>query len=245
VVTGKSIECGGSVGREAATGQGVLYALRHWCGETGERLKGLRISVQGFGNVGSNFARLAAHEGCIVVAVGDHSATFADEDGLDIPALFDHARQNRAIVGFDKADRIETEDLFAIPVDAFVPAALENQITKERAIDMECQVVIEAANGPTTAAGEEVLTSKGIEIIPDILANAGGVVVSYFEWLQNQSGRSWRVDDVGTRLREIIWDANDKVIAMKAQLGCSHRDAAYAVSLLRLSHVYDRRGIFP
>ncbi len=108
-----------------------------------------------------------------------------------------------------------------IPVDAFVPAALENQLTNERAIDMECQVVIEAANGPTTAAGEEVLTSKGVEIIPDILANAGGVVVSYFEWLQNQSGRSWRVDDVGTRLREIIWDANDKVVAMKAQLDCS------------------------
>jgi glutamate dehydrogenase (NAD(P)+) len=245
VVTGKSIECGGSVGREAATGQGALYALRHWCGETGQRLKGLRISVQGFGNVGSHFARLAAHEGCVVVAVGTSSATIVDEDGLDISALFDHARQNRGIAGFQKAEHVETEDLFTIPVDAFVPAALENQITKERAIEMECQVVIEAANGPTTAAGEEVLASKGIEVIPDILANAGGVVVSYFEWLQNQSGRAWRVDDVGTRLREIIWDANDKVVAMKAQLECSHRDAAYAVSLNRLSDVYDRRGIFP
>ncbi len=245
VVTGKSVEVGGSLGREAATGQGVLYALRHWCGETGQRLSELRVSIQGFGNVGSHFARLAALEGCRVVAVADHTATLHDDEGLDIPALFAYARENRMIKGFDGADEIDTEKLFDIAVDAFIPAALENQVTEERAERMSCRVIVEAANGPTTSAGEDVLLGKGVDIIPDVLANAGGVVVSYFEWLQNQSGRAWRVDDVDTRLREIIWDANDKVVAMKEELNCSHRDAAYAVSLSRLADVYDRRGIFP
>ena len=245
VVTGKSVEVGGSLGREAATGQGVLYALRHWCGETGQRLSELKVSIQGFGNVGSHFARLAALEGCAIVAVADHTATLHNDAGIDIPKLFAYARENRMIKGFEGADEIDTEALFDVPVDAFVPAALENQLTEERAERMSCRVVVEAANGPTTSAGEDVLLGKGVDIIPDVLANAGGVVVSYFEWLQNQSGRSWRVDDVDTRLREIIWDANDKVVAMKVELNCSHRDAAYAVSLQRLADVYDRRGIFP
>jgi glutamate dehydrogenase (NAD(P)+) len=245
VVTGKSVEVGGSLGREAATGQGVLYALRHWCGETGQRLSGLTLSIQGFGNVGSHFARLAAREGCLVVAVADHTATLHNPRGIDIPALFDYARDEQMIKGFPRADEINTEELFSIPVDGFIPAALENQLNADRAKTMSCRVVLEAANGPTTAEAEEILISKGVDIIPDVLANAGGVVVSYFEWLQNQSGRAWRIDDVDTRLREIIWDANDKVVAMKAQLNCSHRDAAYAVSLQRLADVYDRRGIFP
>ncbi len=245
VVTGKSVECGGSVGREAATGQGVLYALRHWCGETGQKLAGLRLSIQGFGNVGSHFARLAALEGCLIVAVADHTATLVNEAGIDVPALFDHARRNRVIAGFDRADSVDTEELFSVPVDSFVPAALENQITKDRADRLSCRVVVEAANGPTTAAGDEILASKGIDVLPDIVANAGGVVVSYFEWLQNLNGRAWRVDDVNSRLREMIWDANDKVVAMRARLKCSHRDAAYAVSLNRLADVYNRRGIWP
>ncbi|NNE96380.1 MAG: Glu/Leu/Phe/Val dehydrogenase [Acidimicrobiales bacterium] len=245
VVTGKSVEVGGSLGREAATGQGVLYALRHWCGETGQRLSGLQVSIQGFGNVGSHFARLADREGCVIVAVADHTATLHNPDGMDIPKLFDYAREERMIKGFPGAIEVNTEDLFAFPVDAFIPAALENQITAERAETMSCRVIVEAANGPTTFDAEEILNAKGVDIIPDVLANAGGVVVSYFEWLQNQSGRAWRIDDVDTRLREIIWDANDKVVNMKAELNCTHRDAAYAVSLHRLADVYDRRGIFP
>jgi glutamate dehydrogenase (NAD(P)+) len=223
----------------------VLYALRHWCGETGQRLAGLTISIQGFGNVGSHFARLAAREGCLIVTVSDHTATVHNPAGLDIPALIEYKRQERRLKGFPKADEVNTEDLFSIPVDAFVPAALENQVTATRAETMACRVVVEAANGPTTSDAEAILLAKGVDLIPDILANAGGVVVSYFEWLQNQSGRAWRIDDVDTRLRDIIWDANDKVIEMKAELNCSHRDAAYAVSLNRLAEVYDRRGIFP
>jgi glutamate dehydrogenase (NAD(P)+) len=245
VVTGKSVAVGGSLGREAATGQGVLYALRHWCGETGQRLAGLKISIQGFGNVGTHFARLAALEGCLIVAVSDHAATVHNPDGLDIPALIEYKRKERGLKGFPKADEVNTEDLFSIPVDAFVPAALENQVTAARAETMACRVVVEGANGPTTSGAESILLAKGVDLIPDILANAGGVVVSYFEWLQNQSGRAWRIDDVDTRLRDIIWDANDKVVEMKAELHCSHRDAAYAVSLNRLAEVYDRRGIFP
>lgn len=245
VVTGKSVACGGSVGREAATGQGVLYALRHWCGETGQRLGDLSVGIQGFGNVGSNFGRLAEAEGCRILTVGDHTGAIANSKGIDTNELAVWVAEHGGVRGFGGAEPIETEEQFRIPVDVFVPAALENQLHEERAESMDVRLILEAANGPTTPKAEQILASKGIDVIPDILANAGGVVVSYFEWLQNQSGRAWRIDDVDTRLREIMWDANDRVVATKHELNCSHREAAYAVSIRRLADVYNRRGIFP
>ncbi|MEM7340905.1 MAG: Glu/Leu/Phe/Val dehydrogenase [Actinomycetota bacterium] len=245
VVTGKSLVCGGSLGREQATGQGVLYALRHWCGEVGARLDDLRIAVQGFGNVGGHFAQLAADAGCTIVAVADHTGTIRADEGLDIVKLQSWVFDTGGVAEFPGGEVIDTEQLFSADVDVFVPAALENQLTVERARVLKASLVIEAANGPTTTDAEQVLAERSIEVIPDILANAGGVIVSYFEWLQNKSSRAWPQEDVDDRFRSLIWTAHDEVLAVMHEMGCSRRDAAYVVALNRLSDVYDRRGIFP
>jgi len=245
VVTGKSVECGGSLGRESATGAGVLYSLRHWCGENNAKLDELRIGVQGFGNVGSHFCRLAAENGSKIVAIADHTATIVCERGIDIPALLEYAAEHRALKGFPGATEIETEALFDQQMDIFVPAALENQVTSERARRLTCRLVLEAANGPTTPNSETVLAERQIEVCPDILANAGGVIVSYFEWLQNKSSEFWKADEVDDKLRDILWSAHDRVVEKREELGCTFRDAAYAVALSRICAVYDRRGLFP
>jgi glutamate dehydrogenase (NAD(P)+) len=245
VVTGKSIECGGSLGREAATGRGVLYSLRHWCGEVGFRLDDLSVAVQGFGNVGGYFAELAAEAGCTIVGVADHTGTVVNPDGLDIVKMRDWAVQNGGIHDFPGGHNAGTEELFSLEVDVMVPAALENQITEERARSMKARVLVEAANGPTTAEAEQVLAERGVHVIPDILANSGGVIVSYFEWLQNKSARAWPFDVVDTRLREMMWLAHDRVVERREQLTCTRREAAYVVALDRIAAVYDRRGIFP
>lgn len=245
VVTGKSIECGGSKGRDAATGQGVLYSLRHWCGENDILLNSLSVGVQGLGNVGGHFARLAAEQGCKIIIVGDHQGVVKNPEGLDVPKLLTWVKNTGSVLGFSGGDALSAEDLFREPVDVFVPAALENQITIVRAKLMKCRVVIEAANGPTTIEAEKYLTGVGVEVVPDILANSGGVIVSYFEWLQNKSGQAWSSKEVELRLKDIIWEAHDRVTEQRRKLKCSFRDAAYAVALLRLKDVYDRRGIFP
>jgi len=245
VVTGKSLPCGGSVGREEATGRGVLYSLRHWCGEKNERLDSLDIAVQGFGNVGRHFALLAAESGSRVTAVSDHTGSVRADDGIDIVKLGQWVEETGGVGGFGSADEITVDEFFASDVDVFVPAALENQVTAKRAATMKARLVIEAANGPTTPGGEQVLADAGVEVIPDILANGGGVVVSYFEWLQNRSSRAWPAEDIDKRFRAITWAAHDKVADVLDRLGCSRRDAAYIVALERLADVYDRRGIFP
>ncbi len=245
VVTGKSLICGGSVGREEATGRGVLYSLRHWCGEVGARLDDLTVAVQGFGNVGGHFARLADESGCRVTAVGDHTGTVRNGDGLDVTKLLDWVTHQGGVEGFPGGEAVDTEALFAEPCDVFVPAALENQLTAERARALKARLVIEAANGPTTAEAEAVLAERGIDVVPDILANAGGVIVSYFEWLQNKSSRAWTREDVAERFRTLVWAAHDDVVATRDRLACSRRDAAYVVALGRLQEIYDRRGIFP
>ncbi len=249
VVTGKSILTGGSLGREAATGQGVLYVLRHWCGETDHRLDELSIAIQGFGNVGGHFGRLAAESGCVIKAVGDHTGTIIDDGGLDIPALWDWVGANGGVAGFEDGRptvrSASAEELFAVDVDVFVPAALENQVTAERAGVMKAKLIVEAANGPTTPEAEAKLGASGVEIIPDILANAGGVIVSYAEWLQNKSAEAWPEERVDDQLREMLWEASDKVAAAMTSFGCTRREAAYVVSLRRLQDVYGQRGIFP
>ncbi|MEM7273754.1 MAG: Glu/Leu/Phe/Val dehydrogenase [Actinomycetota bacterium] len=245
VVTGKSVEVGGSVGRESATGRGVLYSLRHWCGETGVRLDELSVAVQGFGNVGGFFAELAAEAGCTIRAVSDHTGTIENPDGLDVVKLRAWVRDTGGVNDFPGGAAIDTEALFSQPVDVLVPAALENQITEDRARALQCQVLVEAANGPTTQEAEAVLAERSIEVVPDILANAGGVIVSYFEWLQNKSARAWSFADVDDRLRELLWQAHDRVVDCRAELACSRREAAYVVALNRIADVYDRRGIFP
>jgi glutamate dehydrogenase (NAD(P)+) len=245
VVTGKSIAVGGSIGREEATGRGVLYSLRHWCGENDARLDELTVAVQGFGNVGSHFADLAVQAGCTVKAVADHTGTIVNEDGVDPSKLRTWVMEEGGVAGFPGAEEADTEDLFSLDVDVFVPAALENQLTLERAKGLKARVVVEAANGPTTPNADDYLYDQGVDVVPDILANAGGVIVSYFEWLQNKSARAWSFDDVDNRLRDLMWQAHDKVVDCYRQHDCTRRDAAYIVALDRIIDVYDRRGIFP
>ena len=245
VVTGKSVEVGGSLGREAATGRGVLYSLRHWCGETGVRLDDLSVAVQGFGNVGDYFAELASEAGCRVVAVADHTGSIENQDGIDVAKLRQWVAETGGVAEYPGAQPISTDALFSVEADVLVPAALENQITEERAKGLKCKVLVEAANGPTTPEAEVILAERNIEVVPDILANAGGVIVSYFEWLQNKSARAWSFEDVDDRLREMMWQAHDRVVECRQEFACSRREAAYVVALNRIADVYDRRGIFP
>mgnify|MGYP000011652923 FL=1 len=246
IVTGKTLETGGSPGREKATGQGVVFCLQHWADEVGFDLSGATVSIQGFGNVGSATGKILQVHGARLVAVADHAGAITDEDGIDAFELADWVREHGSVAGFPKAMWIDEEDFWSVPADLLVPAALENQITAANVGRIQARVVVEAANGPTTLEAEKILEQRGIEVLPDILVNAGGVVVSYFEWLQNRSAQRWDLEDVDFKLREILWKACDQVVDIRSELGiASRRDAAYAVALRRLQVVYQQRGIFP
>lgn len=246
IVTGKTLETGGSPGREKATGQGVVFCLQHWADEVGFDLSGATVSIQGFGNVGSATGRILQVHGAKLVAVADHAGAITDEDGIDAFELADWVREHGSVSGFPNAMWIDDEDFWSVPADLLVPAALENQITAENVGRIQARVIVEAANGPTTLEAEKILKQRGIDVLPDILVNAGGVVVSYFEWLQNRSAQRWVLEDVDFKLREILWKACDEVVDIRSELGIeSRRDAAYAVALRRLRVVYQQRGIFP
>ena len=246
IVTGKTLETGGSPGREKATGQGVVFCLQHWADEVGFDLVGATVSIQGFGNVGSATGRILQVHGARLVAVQDHGGSITDEDGIDAFELADWVREHGSVAGFSSAMWIDDEDFWSVPADLLVPAALENQVTAEHAGRIQARVVVEAANGPTTLEAEKILAQRGIDVLPDILVNAGGVVVSYFEWLQNRSAQRWDLEDVDFKLRETLWKACDAVVDIRKELEIqSRRDAAYAVALRRLQVVYKQRGIFP
>ena len=246
IVTGKTLETGGSPGREKATGQGVVFCLQHWADEVGFDLSSATVAIQGWGNVGSATGRILQVHGASIVAVADHAGAIADEDGIDAFELTDWVRERGSVAGFPGAGWIEDEDFWAADVDILVPAALENQVRLDNAPAIQARVIVEAANGPTTLEAEEALSSRGVEILPDILVNAGGVVVSYFEWVQNRSAQRWSLDDVDHRLRDILWGACDAVVEARKEFDVeSRRDAAYTVALTRLQAVYEQRGIFP
>ena len=246
IVTGKTLETGGSPGREKATGQGVVFCLQHWADEVSFDLVGATVSIQGFGNVGSATGRILQVHGARLVAVADHGGSITDEDGIDAFELADWVREHGSVAGFPSAMWIDDEDFWSVPADLLVPAALENQVTAEHAGRIQARVVVEAANGPTTLEAEKILAQRNIDVLPDILVNAGGVVVSYFEWLQNRSALRWDLEDVDFKLRETLWKACDAVVDIRKELEIqSRRDAAYAVALRRLQVVYKQRGIFP
>ena len=246
IVTGKTLETGGSPGREKATGQGVVFCLQHWADEVGFDLTGASAIIQGWGNVGSATGRLLQVHGAQIRAVADHRGAIADEDGIDAFDLTDWVAEHGTVTGFPAAGWIEPADFWKVEADLVVPAAIENQITARNAGDIRAKVVVEAANGPTTLEAEAILTERGIEILPDILVNAGGVVVSYFEWLQNRSAQRWTIDEVDHKLREVLWKASDAVCELREELEVSsRRDAAYGVALRRLQTVYQQRGILP
>lgn len=245
VVTGKSIETGGSVGRDKATGQGAAFVLAHHYETINRDLRGQTCAIQGFGNVGEHTARALARMGVKTTHVADHTGAIVNEAGIDPEALWSHTNKTGGVAGFDQAEVLDVEEFFAADVDILVPAAIENQITEARAPHVRASVILEGANGPTSVEGERILIDRGIEILPDVLANAGGVVVSYFEWLQNKMSSKWRLNEVDDELRRYLWDAADNIEAEKKRLVCTRREAAYAVALNRIGTVFDQRGIWP
>lgn len=246
VVTGKPLESGGSEGRDKATGQGVVYTIQEWAKDHDFDLNGATYFVQGFGNVGSWAARLLKPLGSKLVAVSDVSGEFVCEGEVDPEALCEYAAQHDyRIDGYPGLKKVDHETFMATKADIFIPAALENQITAQSAPLLNVKVVAEGANGPTDLDGDRIMQEKGIDLIPDILCNAGGVIVSYFEWLQNKRSESWDLEEVDGKLHRRMVKAYAKVRDAAAKYNTDWRTAAYCVALLRLENVYKERGIFP
>ncbi len=244
VVTGKPVEMGGSLGRREATGRGCMIVTRAALRHLGMDIRGATVAVQGFGNVGSVAAQLLQAEGCRIVAIGDRSASLHDEKGIDIDAAIAYVAKNRSLEGFPGATQITGAELLTLDVDVLVPAALENVITTKNAADIRARVICEGANGPTTAAADAMLDEKGIFVIPDILANAGGVTVSYFEWVQDRAGYFWREDVVNTRLETIMCRSFADVLELSQQHSVNMRTAAYMVAISRVASVHRLRGVY-
>ncbi len=245
VVTGKTLTSGGSEGRDKATGQGIAFIVERWIAERGLDAKSLTFAVQGFGNVGSHAALLVSALGPKLVAVNDHKGTIVERKGIDAADLAEHVSRAGSVAGYSRAEAASPDDFWAEPTDILVPAALENQIDHRNAPHLRTRVVVEGANGPTTPTAESILLDRGIEVIPDILANSGGVIVSYFEWVQNKNYEHWDLELVDERLKKKILRAYDGVVKEAKARRCDWRTAAYTVGLARLQRVYEERGIFP
>ena len=244
VVTGKPVEMGGSLGRKEATGRGCMLVTREAMNHLGLKMQGATVAVQGFGNVGSIAAKLLAREGCRIVAIGDRAGAFHNAKGIDVDAAIAYVAKHRSLEGFDGADAMNPDDLLTLDVDVLVPAALENVITTKNAPKIRARLICEGANGPTTAAADPILDEKGVFVIPDILANAGGVTVSYFEWVQDRMGYFWSEDDVNERLGGIMTRSFQEVLSLSKQHRVNMRTAAYMTSISRVATVHRLRGIY-
>ena len=244
VVTGKPVEMGGSLGRREATGRGVMIVTREAAKHCGLDIQKATVAVQGFGNVGSVSADLISKLGARVVAVTDWQGGVYNKDGLDIGALIDHTRTNKTVDGFPGGEAFNNDDLWGLDVDVLIPAALENQITIDNAPDIKARIVIEGANGPTTPAAHRQMHERGIFVVPDILANSGGVTVSYFEWVQDRYGYFWELDDVNSRLEKKMRESFDDVLQTSLKYKVDMRTAAYIVAISRVGTVTKLRGMY-
>ena len=245
VVTGKPVESGGSLGRNKATGQGVVYTIEQWALDKNISLEGTTFMVQGFGNVGSWTAKLLCEKGAIMVAVQDVNGTLYNPEGIDPWNLETFIKEHGSLSGFPGANPRNSMDFFEIEADILIPAALESQITAETAPLLKVRLVAEGANGPTDPEGDEILHSRGIDLIPDILCNSGGVIVSYFEWLQNKRSETWELEEVDAKLHKKIISSYDRVRKTAEDYYTDTRTAAYIVALSYLETVYKERGIYP
>lgn len=245
VVTGKPVSVGGTLGRVEATGRGIQYVIQEAAKEHGIALEGATVAVQGFGNVGSVAAALLAEGGARVLAVSDSSGGLYNGDGLDVKALNRVKAETGSLAQATGCDRISNENLLALPVDFLVPAAMEGQITGANAGSVRARIVAEGANGPATPEADNILASKGVTVIPDILANAGGVIVSYFEWVQDLQAFFWEEDEVNERLHRIITRAYRDVTRTAQEHGVSLRDAAMRLAMGRVVEAMQYRGIYP
>jgi glutamate dehydrogenase (NAD(P)+) len=243
VVTGKPIEIGGTHGRREATGRGVVACMVEACRRLS--LSSERVAVQGFGNVGRATARIAAHLGSRVVAVSDVKSGIYDENGLDLAAVEQWVQKTGYLEGFPGADAVTNAELLELPCDVLIPAAIENQIRAENADRLRCRLVVEGANGPTTLEGDAILRQRGIPVVPDILANAGGVTVSYFEWLQGSQHVFWTEEEVNNKLIQLMQRACREVYDSAEKRSVDLRTAALMLGIGRIAEAKRRRGVFP
>ncbi|MGH7500148.1 MAG: Glu/Leu/Phe/Val family dehydrogenase [Longimicrobiales bacterium] len=244
VVTGKPVALGGSRGRKEATGRGVMIVVREALRELGIPLSGGKVVVQGFGNVGSIAAKLLAEEGMTIVGISDKSGAIYNPNGIYVNEAVEYIRQNRFLEGYPAGEPCSNEQILEMETDVLVPAALENVITRRNAANIKARVIAEGANGPITARADAILEEKGIFVIPDILANAGGVTVSYFEWVQNRGGYYWSEEVVNERLRDVMMQAFDGVLRYSRTHNVNLRTAAYMLAIDRVAAVHRMRGIY-
>ncbi len=245
VVTGKPLALGGSVGRDGATARGVLYCIRTALQKEGRRFPDTRVAIQGFGNVGRNLARLLAEEGARVVALSDSNGAVVNSYGLDVPAAIVHKAEHGVLAGLPGADEATNEELLELECDVLVPAALEQAISADNAPRVRAHMVCEAANSPTTPGADEILEDRGVLVLPDVLANAGGVVVSYFEWVQGLQEYFWKEYEVNAKLNDIVVRAFEETWSARERLGTSMRTAAYGLAVLRVAEATTTRGLYP
>ena len=245
VVTGKPVDLGGSLGRREATGRGVFTVGCEAAHHIGLEIKGARIAVQGFGNVGGVAGKLFAEAGARIVAVQDHSGTIYNEAGLNVPALLQHVLDTGGVGGFAKAEVLANDSFWDVDCDILIPAALEQQITAANAGRIKARMVIEGANGPTTPAADDILQSRNILVLPDVIANAGGVTVSYFEWVQDFSSFFWDEEEINARLVKIMKHAFAAVWDVAQDQKVSLRTATFIVACKRILHTRELRGLYP
>ncbi|HXU37194.1 MAG TPA: Glu/Leu/Phe/Val dehydrogenase [Blastocatellia bacterium] len=244
VVTGKPIEIGGSRGRKEATGRGLLFVCNEACKKFGFRINETRVVVQGAGNVGGTAAMLMHQEGYKVIGLADITGSLFNPGGLDIPGVLAYLKEHKTVEGYTEAEHISTADLLELECEILLPAATENQITKHNADRIRCKILAEGANGPTTADADEIVSAKNIFVIPDILANAGGVTVSYFEWVQDRMGFFWNENTVNTRLHEIMVSSFHDVVGFADKYRVNTRLAAYMLAIDRVAYDTRLRGIY-
>lgn len=245
IVTGKPIAIGGSLGRVEATGRGVFIVGVAAARDAGLDLNGARVCIQGFGNVGSTAARLFCELGTKVVAVQDHTGTVYNPDGLQIDALIEHVHSHGGVAGKANVASISNDEFWEVESDILIPAALEGQITKNNAHKIKTRIIVEGANGPTTPEADDILNANGITVVPDVLANAGGVTVSYFEWVQNSANFYWSEEEINQRLENIMDNAYNGVSATASEHGVTLRTAAFITACTRILQVRELRGLYP
>jgi len=245
VVTGKPLEIGGSLGRVEATARGAAFCIREALRKEGHEVAGRRVAIQGFGNVGRNLALILADQGASIVAVSDSNGGIYKPDGLDVAAAVEHKRTNRSFDGFDGAEAITNEDLLILDCDVLAPCALEQVVTADNADKVKARIVAEGANGPVTPEADQILDERGVLVLPDVLANAGGVVVSYFEWVQGLQEYFWKESEVNAKLNDIVTRAFAETWREHEERDISMRQAAYAIAVGRVAEATITRGLYP
>ena len=245
VVTGKGLAVGGSYGRETSTSWGVVHCLTEWAKSKKVSLQGMKLAIQGYGNVGSNAGKILQTLGMKLVAVGDHKGYLAHPKGMDAEALSLHAQKTGSVVGFKAGKSISKDEFFAYDCDVLIPAALELEIGEKEAKSIKARCIVEGANGPTYPQADAILEKRGIDVLPDILVNAGGVMVSYFEWLQNRQAERWELEEVNQRLSKKMKKTFGEVADFVKAKKVSYRLAAYSLALSRIQKTYEERGIWP